>query len=103
MTRGGRIGRVSSEWFFRRADERFRSLSVLYASVKDRCERSRTGTAESAAIRVHAIRDNAQWFTLMFPGSEATVASTHWSFGQLASLVVSFRRARPCPEVGDRS
>ena len=87
VMRGARVGRVSSEWFSRPADERYLSLSELYASVRGRTERSRTRTVESAAIRVDASRDNAERLMLMLPGSEVPVAPTHWSFGQLASLV----------------
>lgn len=50
--RDQRIGRVSSEWLSRPADERYLSLSDLYAAVRSRTERSRTRTVESAAIRV---------------------------------------------------
>ena len=32
-TRGSRVGRVSSEWFSRPADERYLSLSALYHAV----------------------------------------------------------------------
>ena len=87
VTRGERVGRVSSEWFSRPADERYLSLSDLYAAVRGRTERSRTRTVESAAIRVEASRDNAERVTLMLPGSDAPIAPTHWSFGQLAGLV----------------
>ncbi|WP_156680473.1 DUF932 domain-containing protein [Sphingomonas profundi] len=87
VSRGQRIGRVSSEWFSRPADERYLSLSDLFASVKARTERSRTRTVESAAVRVEASRDNAEGLALVLPGSTALVAPTHWSFGQLASLV----------------
>ena len=52
ISRGERIGRVSSEWFSRPADERYLSLSELFASVRERADRSRTRTVESAAIRV---------------------------------------------------
>src|SRR5258707_15408076 len=85
--RGQHIGRVSSEWFSRPADERYLSLSDLYAAVRRRTERSRTRTIESAAIRVEASRDDAERLTLVLPGSDAPIAPTHWSFGQLASLV----------------
>ena len=34
ITRGERIGRVSSEWFSRPDDERYLSLSELYAAVR---------------------------------------------------------------------
>jgi hypothetical protein len=50
VTRGERIGRVSSEWFSRPADECYLSLSELFAAVRGRTERSRTRTVESAAI-----------------------------------------------------
>lgn len=87
VSRGQRIGRVSSEWFSRPDDERFLSLADLFASLQGRAEHSRTRTIESAAIRVEASRDNAEALTLMLPGSDLPVAPTHWSFGQLASLV----------------
>src|SRR5262245_28423914 len=47
VTRGERIARVSSEWFSRPADERYLSLSELFAAVRGRAERCRTRTAES--------------------------------------------------------
>ena len=87
VSRGQRVGRVSSEWFSRPDDERYLSLTELMASVKGRAERSRTRTVESAAVRVEASRDNPERLALMLPGSEAPIAPTHWSFGQLASLV----------------
>lgn len=86
VSRGERIGRVSSEWFSRPADDRYLSLSDLYAAVHGRTERSRTRTVESAAIRVEASRE------CRTPGADAArlgcaIAPTHWSFGQLAGLV----------------
>ncbi|OJX78557.1 DUF932 domain-containing protein [Magnetospirillum sp. 64-120] len=102
-SRGSRNDRVSSEWFSRPADERYLSLSDLYASVRGRTERSRTRTMESAAIRVEASRDNAERLTLALPGADAPVAPTHWSFGQLAGLVgapASYLRQLPAPLAG---
>ncbi|ODU68854.1 hypothetical protein [Sphingobium xenophagum] len=87
VSQGQRVGRVSSEWFSRPDDERFLSLSDLHGAVKGRAEHSRTRTLESAAIRVEASRDNTESLTLMLPGSDTPIAPTHWSFGQLASLV----------------
>ena len=87
VSRGERVGRVSSEWFSRPADERFLSLSDLFASVKGRAERSRTRTFESAAVRVEASRDNTERLSLVLPDATEPVAPTHWSFGQLATLV----------------
>jgi hypothetical protein len=103
VSRGERVGRVSSEWFSRPADERFLSLSELFASVGGRAERSRTRTVESAAIRVEASRDNTDRLALMLPGSETPVAPTHWSFGQLAALVgapAAYLRQLPAPLAG---
>lgn len=87
VSRGERVGRVSSEWFSRPADERFLSLDDLFATVRSRAERSRTRTVESAAIRVEASRDDAEGLALVLPGADRPVAPTHWSFGQLAGLV----------------
>jgi hypothetical protein len=103
VNRGERIGRVSSEWFSRPADERYLSLSGLYAAVRGRTERSRTRTVESAAIRVEASRYDAERLALMLPGAEAPIAPTHWSFGQLASLVgapAAYLRQLPAPLAG---
>ena len=85
--RGERVGRVSSEWFSRPADQRFLSLSDLHRSVKARADRSRARTLESRDVRVEARRDDGDRLSLILPGEPEPVAPTHWSFGQLASLV----------------
>lgn len=103
VNRGQRIGRVSSEWFSRPADERYLSLSELFAAVRGRTERSRTRTVETGAIRVDASRDNPERLTLTLPGAETPIAPTHWSFGQLASLVgapATYLRQLPAPLAG---
>ncbi len=103
VSRGERIGRVSSEWFSRPPDERYLSLSELFTAVRGRTDRSRTRTVESAAIRVEASRDDAERLTLMLPGSDAPITPTHWSFGQLASLVgapAAYLRQLPAPLAG---
>lgn len=56
MSRGTRVGRVSSEWFSRPDDERFLSLGDLAGAVRGRSERSRTRVVESALIHVEANR-----------------------------------------------
>ncbi len=101
--RGQRVGRVSSEWFSRPADERYLSLDALMASVKGRAERSRTRTVESAAVRVEASRNNPERLDLILPGAEQPVTPTHWSFGQLAALVsapAAYLRQLPAPLAG---
>ena len=47
VSRGQRIGRVSSEWFARPDDERFLNLSDLYEAVRGRAERAQARTVES--------------------------------------------------------
>ncbi|MBM7067572.1 DUF932 domain-containing protein [Actibacterium sp. 188UL27-1] len=103
VSRGGHNGRVSSEWFSRPDDEKYLSLSDLYASVQSRAERSKTRTVESAAIRVEAHRDDPEKLALVLPDTETPVAPTHWSFGQLASLVsapAAYLRQLPAPLAG---
>jgi hypothetical protein len=103
VTRGERLSRVSSEWFSRPADERYLSLSELFAAVRGRTDRSRTRMVESAAIRGEARRDDSERLTLLLPGSNEPVAPTHWSFGQLTSLVgapAAYLRELPAPLAG---
>jgi hypothetical protein len=100
VTRGERIGRVSSEWFARPADERYLSLSTLYDHVHRRTERSRTRVVESALIHVEANRNDPERLSLVLPGVDTPVTPTHWSFGQLASLVgapATYLRQLPAP------
>lgn len=100
VSRGQRIGRVSSEWFSRPADERFLSLDALRSAVQARSDRSRTRVVDSALIHVEARRDDPERLSLILPGAEASVAPTHWSFGQLAGLVgapAAYLRQLPAP------
>ena len=103
VSRGSLNGRVSSEWFSRPDDERYLSLTELYDSVKARADRAKARTVESRAVRVEASRDNAERLSLIVPGQEQSVAPTHWSFGQLCSLVgapASYMRQLPAPLAG---
>ena len=103
VSRGQRVGRVSSEWFARPADERYLSLVELFASVQGRAARSRTQTVQSRDVRVEARRDDAEALSLMLPGQDAPLSPTHWSFGQLASLVgapAGYLRQLPAPLAG---
>jgi len=103
ISRGERIGRVSSEWFSRPDDERFLSLTELHAAVKARAERATTRTVETREVRVEASRDNAERLALIVPGRDQPVTPTHWSFGQLASLVgapAGYLRQLPAPLAG---
>lgn len=103
VSRGQRIGRVSSEWFSRPDDERFLSLTELYDAVKARAERATARTVESRAVRVEANREDAERLSLIVPGQDEPIAPTHWSFGQLCSLVgapASYMRQLPAPLAG---
>ena len=103
LSRGERVGRVSSEWLSRPADERYLSLADLHRAVKARAERSRARTTESRAIRLEASRNNPERLALVLPGEAEPVAPTHWSFGQLASLVgapAGYLRQLPAPIAG---
>ncbi|MBK6802510.1 DUF932 domain-containing protein [Novosphingobium sp.] len=100
VSRGQRIGRVSSEWFSRPDDERYLSLGDLAQSVRGRSERSRTRVVESALIHVEASRNDSERLALILPGSDAPVTPTHWSFGQLAGQVgapAAYLRQLPAP------
>ncbi len=100
VSRGERIGRVSSEWFSRPDDERYLNLTELYDTVRSRAERAHARTVESRAVRVEASRDDAERLSLIVPGRDERISPTHWSFGQLCSLVsapASYMRQLPAP------
>ncbi len=102
-SRGKRVGRVSSEWFTRPADERYLSLDALYQSVRLRADHSRTRTVESRALQIEARRDDAERLSVILPDAEAPFTPTHWSFGQLCSLVgapAGYMRELPAPLAG---
>ena len=103
VSRGERVGRVSSEWFARPDDERYLSLTDLYDAVRRRAECAQVHTVESRAVKVKASRDNAERLALLVPGRDEPVAPTHWSFGQLCGLVgapSSYMRQLPAPLAG---
>lgn len=100
ISRGQRIGRVSSEWFSRPDDERYLSLGALYQSVRARAENATARTVETSAIRVEARTNDISRMALALPGRAEPVLPTHWSFGQLASLVGApsgYLRELPAP------
>jgi hypothetical protein len=103
VSRGQRIGRVSSEWFSRPDDERYLNLPDLHEAVRGRAERAQARTVESRAIKVEASRDHAERLALIVPGRDEPVAPTHWSFGQLCTLVgapTSYLRQLPAALCG---
>ena len=103
ISRGERIGRVSSEWFSRPDDERYLSLGDLYEAVRARAERATARTVETKALRVEASRDDGERLALVVPGRDEPIAPTHWSFGQMCSLVgapASYLRQLPAPLAG---
>jgi len=103
ISRGERIGRVSSEWFSRPDDERYLSLTSLHESVRGRAERATARTVETRDIRVEARRDDSGHLALQVPGRDQPVTPTHWSFGQLCSLVgapAGYLRQLPAPLAG---
>jgi hypothetical protein len=100
ISRGERIGRVSSEWFSRPDDERYLSLSDLHDAVKSRADHAHARTVETSGIRVEASRNNAERLSLIMPGDQQAIAPTHWSYGQLCNLVgapASYMRQLPAP------
>jgi hypothetical protein len=52
LSRGERIGHVSSEWFSRSDDERYLSLTELYDAVKVRADRAKARAVESRAVQL---------------------------------------------------
>ena len=100
ITRGGHNSRVSSEWFSRPDDERYLSLSSLYDAVRGRADAATARTVETRSLRVIGDRGSSEALTLAVPGRDESVAPTHWSYGQLCSLVgapAGYLRQLPAP------
>lgn len=103
ISRGERLGHVSSEWFSRPDDERYLSLSTLYEAVRRRAEHATARTVETREVRVEASRYDVENLALVLPGRDQPIAPTHWSFGQLCSLVGApsgYLRQLPGPLAG---
>jgi hypothetical protein len=84
--RGQTNGRVSSQWWNRPDDERFTSLRDLLAATQLSADTSRADVIEAKAIKVIADREDADKLSLELP-NDSVAQPTHWSFGQLCSLV----------------
>jgi len=103
ISRGERIVRASSEWFSRPDDERYLSLGALHDAVRARADRATARTVETRSLRVEASRDSAERLALVVPGRDAPISPTHWSFGQMCSLIgapAGYLRQLPAPLAG---
>ncbi len=77
--------------------------SALYVAVRARADRATGRTVETRTLRVEASRDDAERLALIVPGREESIAPTHWSFGQMCSLVgapAGYMRQLPAPLAG---
>ncbi|MDC7675166.1 DUF932 domain-containing protein [Asticcacaulis machinosus] len=100
---GNRDGRVSSQWFARPDDERFLNLNDLYDAVRGRADSAHVRTVPSDQVRVEASLEDAERLALICPGRPDPIAPTHWSFGQLCTLVGApsgYLRQLPAPLSG---
>lgn len=103
VSRGGHDGIVSSQWFSRPDDQRFLNLDDLYESTRRRADGAHVRTVKSDQVRVEADRDDTESLRLILPGRDAEIAPTHWSFGQLCSMVgapSTYMRQLPAPLAG---
>lgn len=85
-SKGSVDGRVSSQWASRPDDQKFLSLTDLHAHTLARSRISTTSLVKPELIRVSA-DDAANGLTLELGDNEPAVNMTHYSFGQLSSLV----------------
>lgn len=103
ISRGGHNGTVSSQWFSRPDDQRFLCLDDLYESTRRRADGAHVRTVPSDQVQVTADYNDGERLRLAIPGRSATVAPTHWSFGQLCGMVGApsgYMRQLPAPLAG---
>lgn len=85
-----------SQWATRPSDQRFRSLDELAISVKGRRLRSRSVDVDSG--RTHVTLGDSDRLTIN--GTITPCEPTHWSFGQLSSIIgapAKYLRTLPKP------
>lgn len=93
---------LNRQWSTRPADERFTSLPEMAAKLHARRAISRAVVTSSRALRVEPTADNRGLQVLSKAG--VPYSPTHWSFGQLASLVgapAGYLRTLPAPVAAD--
>lgn len=102
--RGAMNTRVSSQFWNRPGDQRFLSLDDLYAHTKKAADESFYGIINVPDIRCIAERENPDSLRLAIPAGEngrvVEAEPTHWSFGQLNSLLgtpAQYLRRLPAP------
>lgn len=103
-SRGERNGTVSAQWFSRPDDQKFLTLDALYDHCHKRRTESYADVFEARDIRFDARRDDPESLRIVLPETTkhepATVEPTHWSFGQVATLLgapASYLRKLPAP------
>lgn len=87
---GEMSGVVSSQWFSRPDDQKFTDLYSLRDSCFNRSDNAYVQNVNSKDIEVVASSSDADKLELAYPvpgGSHNIATPTHWSFGQVASLV----------------
>ncbi|ABS14260.1 DUF932 domain-containing protein [Brucella anthropi] len=98
---------LQKQWIARPHDQRFLSLTDLHTSVKARADRTTEIRIDTSKIEFVApepkTKEDLSRLSLGLPTGE-TVAPTHWSFGQLASLAqapAGYLRKLPSQIVAD--
>lgn len=86
LSRGTTNHRVSSQWWNRPDDQRYLNLDELHRATFARAQTARTEILDAKDIRVRASREDNERLELELPDGRLTTP-THWSFGQLCSLV----------------
>ena len=85
-TKGRNVGTVNRQWAFRPDDQKYLSLSELEAAVRARSENCKAEVSTSNLVKVIADAGNADDLRFELENGRI-VAPTHWSLGQLCSMV----------------
>lgn len=93
---------ANRQWATRPAEERFTSLLAMHAAMTERRRVSRESVLPSRALSAAPTDDN-RGLQIIGPSGHA-VTPTHWSFGQVASLIgapAGYLRELPAPVAAD--
>lgn len=93
----------SAQWMSRPADERYTSLLAMQKHFHQLREASREAVVSSRRLTIVPASDSSQQLQVFGPNGHG-YEPTHWSFGQLASLVkapAGYLRSLPAPMAAD--
>lgn len=88
-SKGSTNSAVQSQWFSRPNDQKFLSITDLYKHVKYEADLSKSNIIDFRTIKTQTSTKDPNTLKFLLPTSDVPIEAeaTHWSFGQMATLL----------------